>query len=203
MLCIQTVAVVSCVSSCSNTANGTFHAHHISELGCAFGWLNSLKMNGATELESRGLTLRLAASIDSRSDQEIINELNTHVPVTSERNLWIFWDSGIESMPAWTQRSVINCVRRQGVSWTVRLLNGLPTSPNYIFTFVQESDFPTAFIDGRALGKDSRQHFSDFARLAMIYRVCLGTSLTPCIVLTRAAWRHIHRCRSDTAARSG
>ena len=128
-------------------------------------------MTTNTELESHGLAPNPPGRVDSRPDEEIIAELNTHIPVTSERNVWIFCDMGFATMPAWIRRSVVDCVRRQGASWTVRLLDTVPMSPNHVLKFVSEADFPAAFIDGRMLGKDGRQHVSDFARLAVVFRV--------------------------------
>jgi hypothetical protein len=43
---------------------------------------------------------------DTRSDEEIIAMLKTHVPVTSEKNIWGYWHSGIDGMPDWCRRNV-------------------------------------------------------------------------------------------------
>jgi hypothetical protein len=46
------------------------------------------------ELEPVGI------AVDQRSDEEILEALTRHVPVTSEKNLWGFWDKGLVAMPA-------------------------------------------------------------------------------------------------------
>lgn len=33
--------------------------------------------------------------VDTRSEEEILEQLSQHVPVTSEKNMWAFWDSGL------------------------------------------------------------------------------------------------------------
>ena len=45
-----------------------------------------------------------------RSDNEIIHALNQHIPITSERNLWGYWHSGIDSIPKWSRRNAIGWV---------------------------------------------------------------------------------------------
>jgi hypothetical protein len=157
-----------------------------------------------TALESHGLALNPPGRVNSRPVEEIISELNTHIPVTSERNVWMFWDTGFEGIPAWIRRSVVNCVRRQATSWTVRLLDVVPSSPNHVLRFVSEADFPAAFKDGRMLRKDGRQHVSDFARLAVVFRVrCPQSHSAFQISLTETAWRHLHGCRNNFTARFG
>lgn len=38
-----------------------------------------------------------AEAIDTRSDDEILKQLCQHVPISSEKNIWAFWDSGLMS----------------------------------------------------------------------------------------------------------
>src|ERR1700753_2030640 len=74
---------------------------------------------------------------DNRSDEEILSALSEHTPVgQSEKNVWAFWHSGIQAMPDWCQTNVINWVRLLGPSWTVRVLDSIPGSPNNALEWV-------------------------------------------------------------------
>jgi hypothetical protein len=44
--------------------------------------------------------------LDNRSDDEILASLREHVPVTSEKNVWGFWNTGADSIPSWSKRNV-------------------------------------------------------------------------------------------------
>lgn len=57
---------------------------------------------------------------DGRSDAEILAALARPPPVTSEKNLWGFWDKGLGAMPAWCRRNVTAWVRINP-GWTVRI----------------------------------------------------------------------------------
>lgn len=39
--------------------------------------------------------LELVDVVDTRPESEILEQLSQHVPVTSEKNIWAFWDSGL------------------------------------------------------------------------------------------------------------
>lgn len=114
----------------------------------------------------------IPACLDQSQDDAITTSLQTYVSVTSERNIWAFWDRGFGTMPTWTQRNVIGWVRQEGQSWTVRVLDSVEHSPNNVLKFVERQDFPEAYYDGRMNGKDAGQHVADFARVAVLYKVC-------------------------------
>ncbi|KAL4888795.1 hypothetical protein BDV59DRAFT_205784 [Aspergillus ambiguus] len=135
------------------------------------------------ELKRHGLAWNLHARVDVPRD-EIVTALNSYTPVTSERNVWFFWDQGFEKMPPWIQRSVINCVRRHDTSWTFRLLNTVPDSPNHVLNYVDKSDFPAGATDGRFSHAEAAQHISDFTRVAVVYRYG-GIYLDPGMILFR------------------
>ncbi|KAF9893402.1 hypothetical protein FE257_011834 [Aspergillus nanangensis] len=117
--------------------------------------------------------------LDLRPQEEIIAQLQTFTPVSSERNLWAFWDTGFSSMRPWTQRNVINWARRDGKRWTVRVLDMVPGSPNNIEHFVDPENLPAAVREGRMTGKHSGQHTSDFVRLALLYQTPLEDPTVP------------------------
>ncbi|KAI9372981.1 hypothetical protein BJX61DRAFT_542180 [Aspergillus egyptiacus] len=121
-----------------------------------------------TELE--GLRPIPRSRLDSRTDAEIIASLLSYHPVTSERNVWAFWDKGFGAMPPWTQRNLVGWVRRLGPSWTVRLVDSVPGSASNVYRYLEASDFPAAFNERRMNGKGAGQHASDFFRLAALYR---------------------------------
>lgn len=45
--------------------------------------------------------LRYVEPKDTRTDEEILKSLEQHVPVTSEKNIWTYWHSGLRNMPSW------------------------------------------------------------------------------------------------------
>jgi hypothetical protein len=108
--------------------------------------------------------------LDTRSDNEIAHQLRTFSPPTeSEKNVWGYWHTGFDSMPPWTQRNVINWVRRFGSSWTVRVVDSVPGSPNNISRFVENSFFPDAFNVNRLTGSYAGVHSADLVRLPLLY----------------------------------
>ncbi|KAI1136537.1 glycosyltransferase [Hypoxylon sp. FL0543] len=106
--------------------------------------------------------------LDSRSDAEIIASLTRFQPVVSEKNVWAFWDHGLERMKPWMRQNVINWVRRLGSSWTVRVTDVVPGSPNHVLNYVPDDYFPSAFLENRIDGDQKGQHASDLARLPLL-----------------------------------
>jgi hypothetical protein len=107
---------------------------------------------------------------DARSSEEILKSLKEFRPVTSEKNIWAFWHSGVDGMPAWCQRNVADWVRIQGPSWTVRILDSDPSSPNFLLRYVDKDSMPTAIVEGGMTGPFTGQHTADFVRSATIYK---------------------------------
>lgn len=110
-----------------------------------------------------------SAATDSRTDGEILESLNSYQPVVSEKNIWAFWNSGISTMPAWCQRNVVDWVRICGsAGWTVRVLDNLPTSPNYSLKYIEEALLPEAFVKGTMDGPYTGPHGADMLRGACL-----------------------------------
>jgi hypothetical protein len=107
--------------------------------------------------------------LDLRSDSEIIAQLQTFQPITSEKNVWAIWDKGFECMYPTHQQTVLNWVRRLGPTWTVRLVDFTEGSPNNIYKFVNKEWFPESFINKTMDGKHAPQHAADLARLPLVY----------------------------------
>lgn len=117
-----------------------------------------------------GLEYIPESKLDHRSDEEIITQLRSYQePTSSDKNVWAFWNTGFDSMPPWTQRNVINWVRRLGPSWTVRVLDQVPGSPLNVSRFVDASLFPEAFNNRTMTGPYVGQHSGDLVRLPLLY----------------------------------
>lgn len=107
---------------------------------------------------------------DKRNDEEILRELSTFRAVTSEKNIWAFWHSGIHSMPAWCQRNVCAWVRMHSHNgWTVRVLDSIKDSKNYSLKYVPDAILPAAFVHGTMDGPYVGPHSADMLRGACLY----------------------------------
>ncbi|KAK5125962.1 hypothetical protein LTR85_011317 [Meristemomyces frigidus] len=114
--------------------------------------------------------LRYRPSRDMLTDAEILETLTKHAPVTSEKNIWAFWHSGVTSMPGWCQRNVSNWIRLCGPSgWTIRILDSTPESPNNALKFLPSEMLPKSFVDGKMDGPYVGPHSADFLRGACLY----------------------------------
>ncbi|KAI3316745.1 glycosyltransferase family 32 protein [Xylariaceae sp. AK1471] len=102
------------------------------------------------------------------TDDEIFHSLLDYKPVTSEKNIWTFWDTGIHGMPAWCQRNVVSWVRMCGPEWTIRVLDSNPESPNYAAKYVPKG-LPDAFYNHTLDGMHPGPHTADFLRGACLY----------------------------------
>lgn len=96
--------------------------------------------------------LRVVRPKDTRSDADIIASLTQHVSVTSEKNIWTYWHAGVQAMPRWCQRNIIGWVRLHGPSWTIRVLDCVPGSPNHALKWISGDVLPEAFVQGTMTG---------------------------------------------------
>ncbi|KAK8034321.1 hypothetical protein PG993_009316 [Apiospora rasikravindrae] len=112
--------------------------------------------------------------LDLRPDSEVDHDLLHPRPVSDEKNIWLFWDSGFAQMHGYAQRNVRTWHRRfsrQG--WVVRVLDRLPDSPLNVANFLDVTDpavFPRAFRDGTLAGTYGAQHTSDLVRWPLLLR---------------------------------
>ncbi|KAJ5580034.1 uncharacterized protein N7459_006019 [Penicillium hispanicum] len=113
--------------------------------------------------------LELIEPTDSPGDEQILASLSEYKPVTSEKNVWAYWDSGLSNMPKWNQRNVIDWVRILGPEWTVRVLDSVAGSVNHVLRFAPESLMPRAFVDRTMDGPFVGQHGADLTRTACLY----------------------------------
>lgn len=107
--------------------------------------------------------------LDLRSDEEIISQLKTFRPVTSEKNVWAFWDKGIDAMYPSYKLTVLNWVRKLGPSWTVRLVDLVDGSPNNVYEYLAKDWFPECMLDNTMDGNHRAQHQSDLIRLPLLF----------------------------------
>lgn len=108
--------------------------------------------------------------LDLRSDETIASLLQKRHPVTSEKNVWAFWNSGYSKMPPWVQRNVINWVRRLGAEWTVHLLDLVPNSETHVYQYLDKSLLPDAFNNNTMDGPHVGPHQGDIVRLPLLWK---------------------------------
>ncbi|KAJ0413896.1 hypothetical protein BJY00DRAFT_319325 [Aspergillus carlsbadensis] len=113
--------------------------------------------------------LEPAEPLDPRTDDEILASLLHHRPVTSEKNIWAFWHAGVTGMPRWCQRNVIDWHRICGPSWTIRVLDTVPGSPNHALKYIPDEMLPETFVKGTMEGQYIGPHSADFLRGACLY----------------------------------
>jgi len=108
--------------------------------------------------------------LDLRPESQILAELNSFLPVISEKNVWAFWDKGIDALYPSYRCTVLNWVRKLGRSWTVRIVDLVEGSPNNIYSFVGKEWFPNCFIDRTMNGSHAAQHAADLVRLPLLFQ---------------------------------
>lgn len=113
--------------------------------------------------------LELTQVKDPRAEAEIIASLHEYHPVTSEKNLWAFWHSGIDGVPQWCRNNVVSWVRILGPEWTVRVVDVVPDSPNHVLKFAPREMLPKTFLEGTMTGPYTGPHSADFVRGALLY----------------------------------
>ncbi|KAK1472976.1 capsule polysaccharide biosynthesis protein [Colletotrichum tamarilloi] len=147
--------------------------------------MSSPKFQIPPEFESK---LRHVEPLDSRSDQEILKSLKSPLPVTSEKNIWAFWDSGLDNLPSWGQRNIINWARLCGPEWAIRVLDDVPDSPNNALNWVKEDQLPEAYIAHKMDGPRVRTgpHSADFLRGKSTYPL----PGTPLFLAPQKRWDH-------------
>lgn len=120
--------------------------------------------------ETPGLVRIPPSRLDPRSDEEIISTLLQFQPVTSEKNLWTFWDTGLWGMRPYVRRNIIGWIRRLGPDWTVRVLDHVEGSPNNVDAYLDTArDLPDAFNTRSMTGEYAGVHSADMVRLPLLY----------------------------------
>ncbi|POS74340.1 capsule polysaccharide biosynthesis protein [Diaporthe helianthi] len=118
----------------------------------------------------KGTVLIPNTELDTRSDEEIINMVQSSATVPQdERNMWAYWHTGFDSMPPWTKRNVIHWARVLGPSWTIRVLDNVEGSPHHASHFVPSHLLPPAMRARAMDGPYSATHSADFVRLPLLF----------------------------------
>ncbi|KAK1909034.1 hypothetical protein P3342_011112 [Pyrenophora teres f. teres] len=136
-------------------------------------------------LEQYKTQLHCVESNGTRTDSEILDSLTRHAPITTEKNTWTYWHSGLQNMPTWSQRNIINWVRLHGPDWTVCVIDTVPKSPNHALTWVPPENLPEAFVKGTMTGPYVGPHGADFLRGAALYEYGGVWKDVGCIVFRR------------------
>lgn len=154
------------------------------------------------------LRVRSLPHSDRRTDKDIIQSILNPPPVTSEENVWAFWDSGYEAMPPWQKRNVLGWARMLGSSWTIRVLDLGHESPANIFNFLDEKYLPEYFHDGRTTGRYAGANMSDTVRMPCIYQhggVWMDVGIILLMHLDQVCWSSLRDPKSkfEVAVASG
>lgn len=131
---------------------------------------------------------------DTRSENEILASLRAFQPVTNEKNVWSFWDGGLDAMPSWTRRNVLDWVRILGDTWTVRVLDSVSESPNNALKYVYPDLLPSIYIKGKMDGAHKGPHAADMLRGACLYShggVYMDVSIILFRHLDRICWAQL------------
>lgn len=110
-----------------------------------------------------------SSQLDARSDEAIISTLLQFQPITSEKNVWTFWDTGFWEMRPYVRRNIIGWVRRLGLDWTVRVLDHVEGSALNVNIFLNASEFHDAFNNRTMTGPYVGAHSGDVIRLPLLY----------------------------------
>ena len=107
--------------------------------------------------------------INYQSEPAIVSDLLRFRPVTTEKNIWTYWDKGLEAIFPSYRLTILNWIRKLDPSWTVRVLDRVDGSPNNVYNFVSADWFPGCFINRTINGKNAGQHGADLVRLPLLH----------------------------------
>lgn len=131
-------------------------------------------MMNLDDLIPEGLYAIPHEELDLRSDADVDIELQSSRPVTSEKNIWLFWHSGFSTLHPYTKRNVRTWHRRfSKKGWTVRVVSCQPGDLLNIDNFVDTKEpynFPVAFRNGTLGGMYAKQHASDLVRWPLLLK---------------------------------
>jgi hypothetical protein len=95
-------------------------------------------------------------------------------PTAGSKNLFAFWHAGINNLPPYLLRNVLNWYRRYSpLGWTIYVLDNLPNSPLRVSRFIDTTSpavVPAAFTNGTNDGGYPAQHTSDLVRYPLLLK---------------------------------
>ncbi|TDZ16440.1 putative glycosyl transferase FCK3 [Colletotrichum orbiculare MAFF 240422] len=122
----------------------------------------------------KGLSPIPLDELDLRPDAEVDGIINNPPPVSSNKNIWFFWNTGYDNAYPYAQRNVRAWHRRLSrKGWVVRVVDLEPDSPGYIGKWLDLRDpsvVPDAFRDGTLDGEFAKQHYSDLVRFPLLVK---------------------------------
>lgn len=112
-----------------------------------------------------------SSKLDTRTEEEIIESLlNPNTDVTSQKNVWAFWDKGFAQMHGWQKRNVIGWARKLGPSWTIRVVDYVEGSVSNLTNYVDSEDLAESVLHRTMSGAHLGQHVSDLLRVLLLYK---------------------------------
>lgn len=95
-------------------------------------------------------------------------------PINSSKSIFAFWHTGIQTLPPYLLRNVLNWhARFSPLGWNIYIFNTLPTSPLNVANFIDttsENVVPKAFTAGSLDGGYKAQHTSDLIRYPLLLK---------------------------------
>jgi hypothetical protein len=95
-------------------------------------------------------------------------------PTSTSKSIFAFWHSGIETLPPYLLRNVLNWhARFSPLGWTIYVLNAVPSSPLNVSNFIDTTSqkvVPEAFTAGTLDGAYKAQHTSDLIRYPLLLK---------------------------------
>lgn len=107
---------------------------------------------------------------------EPLPRLLTHPtpPSKGSKSIFAFWHSGIQTLPPYLLRNVLNWYSRFGpLGWTIYVLDTVPNSPLNVSNFIDTAsptNVPAAFTNGTLDGVYAAQHTSDLIRYPLLLK---------------------------------
>jgi hypothetical protein len=97
-----------------------------------------------------------------------------NLPTPGSKSIFAFWHSGIQSVPPYLLRNVLNWYRRfTPLGWTIYVLDTVPGSALNVSNFLDTSSssvVPEAFTNGTLNGGYAAQHTSDLIRYPLLLK---------------------------------
>jgi hypothetical protein len=120
-------------------------------------------------------TSRLAYDVLESSTDSLLVELRSATPPKpGSKSIFGFWHTGIDTLPPYLLRNVLNWHRRfSPLGWTIYILDTVPDSPLNVSNFIDTTSpavVPEAFTKRTLSGSYAAQHTSDLTRYPLLLR---------------------------------